>query len=319
MPDTLVVIVTHNTRELTLRCVAGARVAAGLTDAVVVVADNGSADGTAQAVRTTFPDVVVIENPDNPGYGAAVNRAAETWNPVHLCAMNADAVLAPDTIVTLRRFLESHDGWALVGPRLFSFAGAPQASCKRFPTLGFALAEVVGLHSLLPRNLWIRRFYYHDRDPDAAGCVDSVSGAVMFIRGEAFRKVRGFDEGFWMYFEETDLCRRLADAGYRVGYCPSARATHFHGASTLQTSVRQIDYYLSYVRFFGKHQGRKAAWSLATGIAVGTVLRAAALVFKYRPLRPAARRQLRTKVAECWRLLRALRTAVTAAAVMVSP
>ena len=131
----------------------------------------------------------------------------------------------------------------------------------------------------------------------------SVSGAAMLIRGEAFRRIGGFDEGFQMYFEETDLCRRLCDAGFRVAFCPQAKAVHWHGASTLQTSVRQVEYYLNYVRYFRKHQGRGPALVLAVAVAVSTVLRMLALPFKYPPLSRRSRTILRPKLSACWRLL----------------
>src|SRR4030095_1331279 len=138
----------------------------------------------------------------------------------------------------------------------------PQPSAKRFPTLGMALGEVLALHVLAPRNPWVRRFYYEDRDLTRATEVDRFAGAVMMLRGPACETVQGFDEGFRMYFEETDLCRRLRDRGHSIALCPAARAVHRHGASTRQTSVRQAEYYLSYVRYFRQHHGRAAAPSL---------------------------------------------------------
>ena len=103
MSDTVVIVVSYNTRALTLAAVASARAATAGLDARVIVADNGSADGTAAAVRAAYPDVTVLENPDNPGYGAAINRAAATTSSSHLCAMNADVVLEPGSLAMLRR------------------------------------------------------------------------------------------------------------------------------------------------------------------------------------------------------------------------
>src|SRR2546427_993071 len=158
-----------------------------------MVDDNGSGDGTAAAVRAAFPDVRVLENPDNPGYGAAINRAAATERSSHLCAMNADVVLEPDSLATLRRYLATHGGCGLVGPALIYPDATPQPSAKRFPTLGLALGEVFGLHSLAPRTRWVRRFYYEDRELTRETLVDTVSGAVMLLRGSAFDAVGRFD------------------------------------------------------------------------------------------------------------------------------
>lgn len=312
MIDTTVIVVSYNTRDLALEALAAARAAAAGLDAAILVADNGSTDGTPTAVRAAFPDVTVIENPDNPGYGAAINRAAAARPARHLCALNADVVLAPDGLRALRRFLDAHPACGLVGPALAYPEGAPQASCKRFPTLGVALGELFGVHSLLPRNRWARRFYYDDLDLLRAAAVDTVSGAAMLIRGEAFARVGGFDAGFRMYFEETDLCQRLRGAGFGVAFCPAARAVHRHGASTRETSVRQVDYYLSYVRYFTKHHGRAAATVLTVAVALSTIGRMGGLVLRYPPLDRRRAAQLRAKEAACARLLRSLPAAVAA-------
>jgi len=303
--DLTVIVVGYNTRALTLQAVAAARKASAGLDARVIVADNGS-DGTADAVRAADPDVTVLANADNPGYGAAVNRAAATQRSAHVCAMNADVLLEPESLVTLRRFLDDNRDCAAVGPALAYPDGAPQASAKRFPTLGFALGEVIGVHALAPRNRWVRRLYYEDRDLGREQRVDTVSGAVMLLRANAFDAIGRFDEGFRMYFEETDLCRRLRAHGHAVGFCPAARAIHQHGASAQQTSVRQVDYYLSYVRYFAKHHGRGAAAILRAAVAAGALARMAALVVKYPPVDPRRAASLREKEAACARLLRSL-------------
>jgi GT2 family glycosyltransferase len=306
MTDTAVILVSYNTRELTLQAVAAARKATAGLDARVIVADNGSADGTAAALRAAAPEVTVLENPDNPGYGAAVNRAAAAQRSTHICAMNADVVLEPESLVTLRRFLDANRACGLVGPALAYPDGTPQPSAKRFPTLELALGEVFGLHRVAPHNRWVRRFYYEDRDLTRDALVDTVSGAVMLLRGEAFDAVGRFDEGFRMYFEETDLCRRLRDRSHSVAFCPAARAVHQHGASTRQTSVRQVEYYLGYVRYFRKHHRPGAAAILHAAVAASALARMAALVVKYPPVDRRRAASLRAKEAACARLLRSL-------------
>ena len=301
--DTTIVIVSYNSRELTLRAVAAAREAAVGLDAVIVVADNGSDDGTPEAVRSVFPGLAVAVYPDNPGYGTALNRAFAAFPAGFLCALNADVLLGAGSLPLLRQFLDQHPEIGLVGPALMDIRGQPQASCKRFPTLGFALAEMSALHALFPRNSWVQGFYYAGQDLSRPVEVETISGSTMLIRAEAFQRIGGFDQGFRMYFEETDLCRRLRDAGHGVAFCPQATAVHWHGASTLQTSVRQVEYYLSYVRYFRKHHGSGPALVLAAAVAVSTVLRLLALLFKYPPLSRRSRTILRPKLSACWRLL----------------
>lgn len=308
MIDTAVIIVSYNTRELTLQAVASARKAITGLDARVIVADNGS-DGTAEAVRDADPDVTVLVNADNPGYGTAVNRAAAGQRSVHVCAMNADVVLEPESLVTLRRFLDANPDCGLVGPALAYPDGTPQPSAKRFPTLGLALGEVLGIHAVAPANRWVRRFYYEDRDLTRDARVDTVSGALMLLRAAAFDAVGRFDEGFRMYFEETDLCRRLRNSGHGVAFSAAARATHQRGASTRQTSVRHVDYYLSYVRYFRKHHRRGATAILRAAVAAGALARMAGLVVKYPPLDRRRAARLYEKETACAHLLRSLGSA----------
>lgn len=304
--DSTVVIVSFNTRDLTVRATEAACEAARGHQVRLVVADNGSTDGTPEAIRSAYPGVEVTVYPDNPGYGTALNRAFQQTSQRTCLALNSDILLYPNALRILADFLKRHPDCGLVGPVLFYPDGRPQASAKRFPSLGFALAEVAGLHSLCPENRWVRRFYYAGQDLIANPWVETVSGAAMLIRGDAFRQVGGFDEGFRMYFEETDLCRRLHDAGYRVAICPQATAVHWHGGSTVQTTVRQVEYYLSYIRFFRKHQGPGPARILAVAIAASTILRMLALLFKYPPVSPRGLDLLCPKLAACRRLLGAL-------------
>jgi GT2 family glycosyltransferase len=303
MNDTTVIVVSYNTRDLTLQAVTAARRASADLSAQVVVVDNGSRDGTCEAVRAAHAEVPVLSYPDNPGYGAALNRACLAFPASFLCALNGDVLLDPDSLITLRRFLDDHPQCGAVGPRLTGRDGKPQPSCKRFPTLGLALGEVFAFHALFPENRWVRRFYCSDMDLTRPATVQTVSGAVMLIREDAFRRIGGFDHGFRMYFEETDLCRRLHDAGYGVAFCPTATAVHWHGASTLRTSVREVEYYLSYIRYFRKHHGRVAAGTLATAVGLLTLARVPALALKYLPVSRMRAHLLGTKLAACGRLL----------------
>lgn len=299
-------VVSYNTRDLTCRCLGSALKTMHQRPGLVVLADNGSTDGTLEAVAAAFPDVVRLSFPENPGYGGALNRILARHPARFFLAMNADVLMAEDGMIPLLAHLENHPECALVGPRLAGKDGQPQESCKRFPTLGFAFAELFALNAMLPESWWLRRFYYGDQDLTRPLGVDTVSGAVMLIREEAFRRIGGFDEGFRMYFEETDLCRRLQDAGYRVALCPQATAVHWHGASTIQTAVRQVEYYLSYVRFFRKHHGPGAARILKAAVLVSTGLRMLALPMKYPPVSRRRLDVLLPKLAACRRLLGAL-------------
>src|SRR3989449_8722486 len=125
MKDTAVVVVSYNARELTLQAVASARKATAGLDARVIVADNGSADGTVAAVRAADPEGTGLENPDKPGYGAAINRATAAERSTHVCAMNADGVLEPECLVAPRRFRDLDRARGLGGPARARPDGTP--------------------------------------------------------------------------------------------------------------------------------------------------------------------------------------------------
>src|SRR5574337_726241 len=174
-------VVSYNTRDLTCRCLECALKAMRRSTGTVVLADNGSTDGTLDAVAAAFPDVVRLSFPENPGYGGALNRVLARYPARFFLAMNADVLLGDDAMTPLLAYLEVHPECALVGPRLVGKDGSPQASCKRFPTLGFAFAELFALNAIRPGNRWVRRFYYGDRDLTRPTGAEAVSGAVMLI------------------------------------------------------------------------------------------------------------------------------------------
>jgi len=305
-PPVSIAVVSFNTRAATLHCLTATREAVDDWSCAFTLVDNGSTDGTVEAVRQQHPAWRVIRRLDNPGYGTALNLAFAGSSTPYLLALNSDVLLHVGALELLIRFLDHHPECAIAGPALTYPDGRLQPSPKHFHRLSIALAEVFWLNFLFPRNVLVRRFYCADQDLANDPWVDTVSGAAMLIRAEAFRQVGGFDEGFRMYFEETDLCRRLHDAGYRVALYSQATAVHCHGASTIQTSVRQVDYFLSYIRFFRKHHGHGPARILAAAVAVSTVLRMLALPLKYPPLSRRRLDVLRPKLAACRQLLKAL-------------
>lgn len=166
------------------------------------------------------------------------------------------------------------------------------------------------MHELMPQNRLVQHLYYQEGPLSSGATVDAVSGAAMFIRRDAYRRVAGFDEGFRMYFEETDFCLRLKHCGYLSAVCEAATAVHWHGASTGGTAARQVDYYLSYIRFFRKHRGEWAARLLTGAVWFRAVIRYAASYLLHPPFSSAQRTQLRGRLQVCLELLRSLRAGV---------
>jgi len=230
-----VVIVNYNAGNHLVDCVASVR-AEGISDLVVV--DNGSTDGSADALLAADPEVKLLHL-DNPGLGAAVNRGTHELRTDVVFCLNPDAIVHPGAIKTLTTALESDDGVAMVGPRLLNVDGSIYPSARSFPQLSHAIGHAV-MSLMKPNNRWTRRYKRLDENYEVAHEVDWVSGAAMFVRRSAFDEVNGFDPAYFLYMEDVDLCWRLHNAGWSVVYEPAAIVTHVQGVSTGKTPYRTL-------------------------------------------------------------------------------
>jgi N-acetylglucosaminyl-diphospho-decaprenol L-rhamnosyltransferase len=235
-PPAAAVIVSYNVRALLLECIASLR-----DDGVdrIVVVDNASADGSAAAVRRHEPDVEVVGLDRNLGFGAAANRGVARTSTAYVAVMNPDVVVEPGSTKALVDALERDPGLAVVGPRVQTPDGALYPSARIFPDLADAAGHAF-FHFVWPTNPYSRRYRMLDWDHAAAADVDWVAGTHLLARRRAWDEVGGFDERYFMYLEDVDLCWRLRRRGWRTGYEPAARVTHAIGRSTDQTPYRMI-------------------------------------------------------------------------------
>jgi N-acetylglucosaminyl-diphospho-decaprenol L-rhamnosyltransferase len=250
-----VVIVTHDTRDEALGCLASAQ-RAGARELVLV--DSGSSDGTAEAVRARLPEVRVLELA-NAGFGRAANAGVNATSSALVVIANADVRFEPDSLGRLAEELLADASLGAAGPQVVYPDGSPQASARRLPDLRTAIG-----HALLARvdagNRFTRRYRALDTDPTLPRDVDWLSGCALALRREAFEAVGGFDPGYFLYVEDVDLGVRLQAAGWRLRYAPSARVTHRVGASTGQRRTRALIHHARGLdRFHGRHLARTPA------------------------------------------------------------
>ncbi|MGI9080047.1 MAG: glycosyltransferase family 2 protein [Acidimicrobiales bacterium] len=269
--DVSAVVVNYNTRAYLLRCVASLR-ADGVQEIVVV--DNDSDDGS-QAAMAAVDDATFVPSGANLGFGSAANIGAAATSGRLLLIMNPDAVVVPGAVPALAAALDADDGLAVVGPRVENPDGTCYPSARRFPALGVAVGHAF-LGLVRPDNRFTRRYKMLDVDRDRAADVDWVSGTCMLARRSAFEAVGGFDEAYFMYVEDVDLCWRLHRAGWRVGYEPRARVVHKVGASSDLAPYRMIAaHHRSLLRFAARTSTgprRLLLPVVAVGLAVRTVL-----------------------------------------------
>jgi len=205
-----------------------------------VVVDNASTDGSASVVET-FLQATLIRNTTNAGFGRAVNQAVASSRAPLLLLLNPDCQLSPGATATLRAVLDAEPECAIVGPRILDPDGAVQGSARGDPDMLTGLFGRTGaLRALLP-FLPVARRNVVTEDAVRSGApsvvVDWLSGACLLVRRDAFLAAGGFDERFFMYWEDADLCRRLRGQGYTIRYVPGASAVHKVGRSS-QTAKR---------------------------------------------------------------------------------
>jgi N-acetylglucosaminyl-diphospho-decaprenol L-rhamnosyltransferase len=252
--DLTIVIVSWNVRDLLRRCLQSITLEGSTVEIVVV--DNASGDESPVMVRTEFPQVRLIANTENRGFTAASNQGLANSQGRYLLLLNPDTELVGDALATMLHYMEAHPQVGALGPKLLYPDGSQQPSRRRFPTLTTALVESTVVQEWWTDNRTLRRYYMADTPDDAIQPVDWVVGACLLIRREAYRKVGGLDEGFFMYSEELDWCRRIKAAGWEIVYLPTAAVIHHEGKSSEQVvPARHIHFQSSKVRYFRKHHG----------------------------------------------------------------
>jgi GT2 family glycosyltransferase len=226
----------------------------------VIVVDNASPDGSAEMVRATFPHVTLRARTTNIGYGAAANEAVAACDADYVLLLNSDTLLQADSVVALQSYLDQHPQTAVVGPRLHNPDGTLQPSCYPAPNAFNLLLEESLLGRLIAYVPGLRERYLRTWAHNKARRVPWVLGAALAFRRDAFLAVGGFDPTFFMYFEEIDLCYRLAAAGWHIDFAPVTTIVHAGGASTSQ-QYAQMQYRLfsSTQLFYRRHF---AGWQL---------------------------------------------------------
>ncbi|HEX7106258.1 MAG TPA: glycosyltransferase [Acidothermaceae bacterium] len=257
MTDTVrAIVVTFNTKDIALDLLADLRrELAALPGSQIVVVDNASADGTPDAVEAAFPDIQVRRSPANVGFGAAVNLAAADASSAAfrwLLLVNPDARIDDGAVATLVAAATRDPGHGLYGGRFIDVArGTNEDSVAMLPTLGNLLAFATGVAPVL-RRLGYRSPPRRKANSDREIPVDALPGTFLLVEVDAWRAVGGFDEKYFMYSEDLDLCVRISATGRRPLYVPQARIRHIGGASST-SGAKEVLKNRSLVTFLRTH------------------------------------------------------------------
>jgi len=238
-PRWAAVVVNYEGGDRLVGCVRSVLADASAGPVEVVVVDNGSRDGSVDTLRVAVPGVRIVRAPGNVGYARAANLGIAASRAPIVAVLNVDTVVEPGAAKVLLDRLDREARLGAAGPRLRNPDGTAYPSARTMPSIPVAIGHgLVGLWK--PDNRFTARYRQLDADPSLPRLVDVVSGAAIWLRRTALDDVGGWDEGYFMYLEDTDLCWRLRRAGWDVAYEPSAVVDHEQGVITARRPYRML-------------------------------------------------------------------------------
>lgn len=250
MIELSIIIVNWNTRDLLKDCLESIYQSPPDFPFEVIVVDNGSTDGSQQLVKSNFPGVILIENEENVGYSRANNIGFSKSKGRYILFLNSDTLVHPKTLDEAVKFMEENDDAGIMGCKTLNPDGKIQYSAYSFPSLPRIFAYITGLNRLFKisalKNFSIIR------------TVDYVQGSFLVIRRDLLEKLMGFDEKFFMYNEDVDLCLRVWKSGWKVYFNPDISITHYLGGSSKKNPEILKEYIKSSIYLYKKHRKNKA-------------------------------------------------------------
>lgn len=260
MSSVSIVIVSWNVAEILTDCLTTILASPTGPACEIIVIDSASTDETVSVVRQRFPQVKLTALTENVGFVRGNNCALAQAAGEYVLLLNPDTRVLGDAIGEMARYLDQHPQVGIVGPQTLNEDGSHQSTRRRFPTLLTGMFESTWLQAYAPRAV-LHHYYALDIPDDVpAADVDWVQGSALMLRRSVYDQIGGLDEGFSMYSEELDWCKRARAAGWRVVYLGQARIVHLGGKSSQQAEARtQIAFQTSKLRYFRKHHGWAAA------------------------------------------------------------
>lgn len=282
-PAVSIAIINWNTKDLLENCLRSIYDSPSTCESEVLVVDNASTDGSAELLRRDFPQVKLIANKSNRGYATAANQAVQSGRGRYIFVLNSDTEIFPGAVDALLAFADDHSDVGAIGPRLINPDGTLQLSCRRFPSFGTGVGHAL-LSLFSANNPYTKKYRLTDWDHAEATEVDWVSGAALFLRRDAVLQVGLFDETYFMYVEDMDLCYRLWEAHWTVYYQPAATVMHYVAQSSRIRSPQMVmEHHKSLYRFISKNNAgymRLMNLPIGAGLIIRGSLAAAVSVVK---------------------------------------
>jgi len=251
-----VIIIAYNSCDFIPACLKSVRDACEGIDSQIIVLDNGSNEPIIPEIKNFFPEVEWLDSKENLGFGKGCNLAEKHATKPYLFFINPDTIISKNAFREMLKFMEEHPEAGTVGCRILNEDGSLQWACRRsFPTIVSAVSKTIGLAALFPKNKTLASYNMTFADPDEMIEVDAVSGSFFCIRRDVYEKLKGFDEDFFMYGEDLDLCFRTKQMGLHNYYTPVTNILHFKGQSCrTRRWGSYVDFYKAMLIFVKKHK-----------------------------------------------------------------
>lgn len=264
MRDISVIIVNYNVKELLEQCINSIFSASTKLDVEVIIVDNNSFDGSVQYIKEKFPGnprLKIIESPVNMGFAKANNLGVREAEGEYLLILNPDTILQEDTLDKSLEFYKSVKDIGALTCKLILPNGKLDLACRRsFPTPSVAVYRILGLSRIFPKSKLFGKYNLTYLDENETYEVDAIVGAYMLIKKDVYEKVKGFDEDYFMYGEDLDLCFRIKKAGYRIFYYPKTSIIHYKGESTKKSSISYVNNFYGAMQVFVKKNLNTSFW-----------------------------------------------------------
>ncbi|MEX1153177.1 glycosyltransferase family 2 protein [Parvibaculum sp.] len=307
-PKLSILIVSYNTREMTLACLRSVHEQAQSADFEIVLVDNASVDGSAGAVAAAFPQVRLLAETENHGFARANNLAAKVARGDYLLLLNPDTLVLDQALDKLVAFAEQRPEAGIWGGRtLFGDGSLNPTSCWRRPTLWSLFCRAAGLSLLFPRSEVFNPESYGGWRRDTVRHVDIVTGCLFLIRRATWERLGGFSSDFFMYGEETDLCLRARALGCRPAITPDATILHYGGASEKTRAGKVVKLFAAKIELIRRHW---PVWQRGAGVflmVLWALTRHAGYALLARLTPTVQRREEAAAWAEVWRQRRVWR------------
>ena len=276
MTDLSIIVVSWNSRLDLAVCLPSIPPAAATHSFEVIVVDNASTDGSLDYVHSVMPESICLGNASNRGFAAANNQGIALSHGRYYLLLNPDTVLHRGACDALVQFMDLNPGVSACGPALLNGDGSPQRTGVRFPSLWNLCVEALFVDRLLPHSRLFGRHRELYADPGVPRAVDFVQGSCLLVRRESVSRIGELDESYFMYFEETDWCKRMKQAGGEVWYVPAAVVVHLGGGTFAHyDEKRLVAYHRGLLNFFRKHYPSWQGLVLRCILAVRSLLRLA--------------------------------------------